>query len=183
MAFKLTATVRSMLPRQLVRKCEEIRFWKSWMRTGHYYDFDGLIEYSHPFEKFPLSMLWNILLQLNDSVQARYTVKRGSRNLKDIGNIIGVNSETMLNVFKDDPRCNVFNGTDKTIFPPLQEKNEIVWTYSNDACKSFPLRFRYKKTLRNIRTAFKNALFTDPLVITENVLLQWSVSLIVIFWF
>lgn len=104
------------------------------------------------------------MLQVNDTVQARYTVKRGNERLGDVGCVLSVNSERMLNIFKEDERCNVFNGTDKTLFPPIQKKHDTVWTYSNDACKSFPLRFKYMKKLFHINTAFKSALFTDPLV-------------------
>lgn len=117
----------------------------------------------HKFHLFILKQF-----QLNDSIQARYTVKRGANNIYDIGRVIAVNNERMLNVFKEDEKCNLYNGTDKSLFEPFQRKDKIIWAYAHDACKSFPLRFKYRKTIRHIKTAFKSAYFTDPLVKTLN---------------
>lgn len=109
------------------------------------------------------------MLQINDTA-TRYSVQRGSHGMDVLGNVVAVNSEKTLNIFKEDERCNVFNGTDKTIFPPVQKKKSVVWTYSNDACRSFPLRFKYMKKHRHLKLAYKSALFNDPLVKTNRVL-------------
>lgn len=144
-------------------------------------DFDGLIEYGNAINTIELSFYASLMLQVNDTVQARYTVKRGSGRLNDLGCVLSVNSERMLNVFKEDERCNVFNGTEKTLFPPMQKKHEVVWTYSNDACKSFPLRFKYMTKLRHINTAYKSALFTDPLVkIDSSTVILLPVCLVIL---
>lgn len=102
--------------------------------------------------------------QLNDSIQARYTVLRGVKNIHDVGRLLAVNDKPTLKVFKEDPKCNIINGTDKIFYPPLQKKLDIIWVYSHDACKSFPLRYQYKKTMRGASTAWKSINMSDPLV-------------------
>lgn len=103
-------------------------------------------------------------MQLNNSVQARYTLLRGNKNTDDIGRIIRVNDEPTQNIYKQHEKCNVINGTDKTFFPPFQHKRDTIWVYSHDACISFPLVYDETAFLRGARTAFKNLYPSDPLV-------------------
>ncbi|KAJ6635489.1 Sensory neuron membrane protein 1 [Pseudolycoriella hygida] len=99
--------------------------------------------------------------KLNNSIQARYTVMRGVQNIHDVGQITAVRGKPKLNVFKHDDKCNVINGTDKLFYPPFQKKNDVVWVYSDDACKSFPLRFQYEQSVRGMRTAWKSLNISD----------------------
>lgn len=107
---------------------------------------------------------WKIQFQLNNSIQARYTLLRGSKNAHDIGRIHAVNDLPTMKVYKQDDKCNVINGTDKLFFPPFQTKDDITWVYSDDACKSFPLRYKNMETLRGTKTAWKSLYLSDPLV-------------------
>lgn len=81
-----------------------------------------------------------------------------------MGRVVAVNGRPTLKVFKDDQKCNVINGTDKLFYPPFQKKRDIIWAYSDDACKSFPLRYQYTKWLRGAKTAWKSVHMADPLV-------------------
>lgn len=105
--------------------------------------------------------------QLNDSMQARYTVMRGGKNIRDLGRVTAIN-DGPLKVYKQNKKCNVINGTDFMYFPPFQRKEHILWGYSDAACKSFPLRYKYKKTVLGVRTTYKYMHLSDPLVGTLN---------------
>ncbi len=102
--------------------------------------------------------------QLNDTLQGRYTVLRGSRNVLDVGKVTAVNGEPILKVYKDDNRCNLINGTDKMYFAPFQQKNDILWIHDEGTCKSYPIRLKKMKTVRGVKTAYKIFDPTDPLV-------------------
>ncbi|KAJ6644521.1 Sensory neuron membrane protein 1 [Pseudolycoriella hygida] len=101
---------------------------------------------------------------INDTVQGRYTVLRGSKNIQDVGRVVAINGEPMLKVYKDNVKCNLINGTDKMFFPPFQQKQDILWVHAENACKSFPLRFKYMKRKRTISTAYKFVDLSDPLL-------------------
>ncbi|KAG4076310.1 hypothetical protein HA402_005753 [Bradysia odoriphaga] len=99
----------------------------------------------------------------NDSIQVRYTVMRGSKNVRNVGRVIAINDRP-LSVYKHDEKCNVINGTDTMTLPPFQYRDEILWIFSDAACKSFPLRFKYKTRVRGIKVTYKYLQFSDPLM-------------------
>lgn len=72
----------------------------------------------------------------------------------------------MLKAFKEDEKCNIVNGTDASMAHPFQRKDEILWFLAEEACRSFPLRFQHKKTIKYINTFLRTTHFTDPLVQT-----------------
>lgn len=88
---------------------------------------------------------------------------RGSKNVRNVGRVIFVNDQP-LNVYKHDKMCNVINGTDSMTLPPFQFREEVLWVYSDAACKSFPLRFKYRTRVRGIKVTYKYLRFSDPLV-------------------
>lgn len=89
---------------------------------------------------------------------------RGVKNIHDVGRLVNVNDEPKINIFKHDDKCNVINGTDKLYYPPFQKKDDLIWVYSDDACKSFPLRYKYMERVRGAKTAWKNLDIMDRLV-------------------
>lgn len=91
-------------------------------------------------------------------------MKRGRDNIHELSNSVAVDSKRTVKAFKDDERCNVIRGSDRTIFSPLQKKSEVIWIYSAKACKSFPLRYRHTKKLWNINSALKAPIFNDTLL-------------------
>lgn len=89
---------------------------------------------------------------------------RGSKNIRNVGRVVAVNEEPILKVYKEDERCNIINGTDTMYFPPFQRRDEVLWGFSDAACKSFPLRYKYKKTVLGVKTSYKYMHLSDPLV-------------------
>ncbi len=90
---------------------------------------------------------------------------RGVKNIQDVGRISTVNDRPTMNYYKEDQRCNVIDGTDKLFFPPFQTNNDVIQTYSHDACKMFPLRYAYATSTRGAKTTWKSLDMKDPLVL------------------
>lgn len=76
---------------------------------------------------------------------------RGKKNLSDIGRVVKVNDEEMLEVW-DDGSCNDFVGTDSTIFPPFMSAEEGLWNYQPAMCRSLRAVHRDKSKYAGIRT-------------------------------
>lgn len=112
---------------------------------------------------FHIGVYFKNIFQINETVPAIYTIMRGSKNIRDVGRVVAVNNEPILNIYMDE-KCNAINGTDSMYFPPFQRKDDVLWTYSPSACKSFPIFYKYKKTVRGVRTAYKALRFSDPMV-------------------
>lgn len=146
--------------------CAEMRrhrTLKTWTADQLRYRWFDKVFYDYfSFESFFIKEKYNF--QLNNTIQARYTLMRGSKNAHDIGRLVAVNDKPTMTVYKKDDKCNVINGTDKLFFPPFQRKEDIIWVYSHDACKSFPLRYSYMEKLRRMKTAWKTLYLSDPLV-------------------
>lgn len=63
------------------------------------------------------------------------------------------------------PKCNRVNGTDKTLFPSFQRKEDIIWVYSHEGCLSLPCRYGHQqKRIRGTKTYWKVISLDDPLV-------------------
>lgn len=162
----LTVTNTSFLAKQFVLNFVRQEPWKWSIRTNIVWDTSGLTGLCKKKGRKWINIDYFLInfLQLNGTVQARYTLLRGNKNTDDIGRIIRVNDEPTQNIYKQHEKCNVINGTDKTFFPPFQKKRDTIWVYSHDACISFPLVYAESTFLKGAWTAFKKLYLSDPLV-------------------
>lgn len=103
---------------------------------------------------------------MNDTIQARYTILRGNKNIKDVGKLVAINDLPLLKTYKDD-ECNFVRGTDKVLFSPFQKKYEPIWAYSHESCRPCVLRFSHKKFIKGIKTKFKELQLEDDSVSYE----------------
>lgn len=80
-----------------------------------------------------------------------------------MGRITAFNGKTEQEVFKDDlAHCNVINGSDKSVFPPFQDKNDVLWSFIPQACRSVTIRYHTeRKRIHGIKTYFKQGRFDD----------------------
>lgn len=99
---------------------------------------------------------------MNNSITARYTVIRGSKNVHEMGKVTLLNGESELAYFRDEKaHCNKINGTDRTIFPGRQTDEELVWLHIVEACRSVVTRCQGHKKISGIKTTFKDVNFQD----------------------
>ncbi|XP_063708646.1 sensory neuron membrane protein 1-like [Culicoides brevitarsis] len=93
----------------------------------------------------------------------RFTTKRGAKDPHDVGRITEFNGEPQLYKFSGElEACNKFNGSDRTMFPAFQTKDELVWAFVFDACRSVVGRYKKKQWMKGIKAYYKEYNFLDP---------------------
>ncbi|XP_031830913.2 sensory neuron membrane protein 1 isoform X2 [Nomia melanderi] len=105
--------------------------------------------------------LFSLFGKKNGSVDpATIRVLRGIKNYRDTGRVIEFNGEPMLSIWADD-RCNQFNGTDSTIFPPLMTEQDDIVSFSPEICRSLSAPFQYKSKVKGVNTYHYEGNFGD----------------------
>jgi len=66
-------------------------------------------------------------------------VKRGIRNIKELGQVVQFNGEDALNVWSGD-KCNKLSGSDSTIFPPFLTPQDNVAAFTSEICRCVPAK-------------------------------------------
>lgn len=90
----------------------------------------------------------------------RFTVLRGSKNIRDLGRVLKFNDETEMDVWFGD-ECNEYRGTDSTIFPPFTKTGGDIWAYEPQLCRSMPCIYQYPSKYSGIKTSFYSLDFGD----------------------
>nr|Q9GPH7.1 RecName: Full=Sensory neuron membrane protein 1; Short=SNMP1-Msex [Manduca sexta]AAG49366.1 sensory neuron membrane protein 1 [Manduca sexta] len=87
----------------------------------------------------------------NHTVDSRVvTVKRGIKNVMDVGQVVAMDGAPQLEIWND--HCNEYQGTDGTIFPPFLTQKDRLQSYSADLCRSFKPWFQKTTYYRGIKT-------------------------------
>ncbi|XP_026669914.1 sensory neuron membrane protein 1 isoform X2 [Ceratina calcarata] len=90
----------------------------------------------------------------------RIRVLRGIKNYKDLGRVIEFDGKPALTIWAGD-KCNTFNGTDSTIFPPLIQEGDDIVSFSPDVCRSLAAQFAHKNKVKGVNTYHYTANFGD----------------------
>jgi hypothetical protein len=61
-------------------------------------------------------------------------VKRGIKNIKDLGQVVQFKGENALNIWSGD-KCNNLTGSDSTIFPPFLTPQDPVAAFTPEICR------------------------------------------------
>jgi hypothetical protein len=80
-----------------------------------------------------------VLLQRNGTIDPHVvTVKRGIKNVMDVGKVIAIDGKTEQDIWTGT--CNEFQGTDGTVFPPFLTEKDNLESFSTDLCRFGLLR-------------------------------------------
>jgi hypothetical protein len=89
-------------------------------------------------------------------------VKRGIKNVKELGQVVQFKGENALTVWSGD-KCNNLTGSDSTIFPPFLTPQDPVAAFTPELCrcvsaKKFVAVVRAVIKVSNILTALSSFL-------------------------
>lgn len=96
----------------------------------------------------------------NATDAGRWVVYRGVKNVGDLGRIVSYNGETEMDIYDGD-ECNQFIGTDSTIFPPFLTKQDRLWAWSPEICRSMGATYGGKSKYAGMPMSFFELDFGD----------------------
>ncbi|XP_063708641.1 sensory neuron membrane protein 1-like [Culicoides brevitarsis] len=85
----------------------------------------------------------------NGTSTGRFTVYRGMKNISDTGRMVAFNGETENDVFNGD-ECNELRGTDALFFPPFLKRDDTIWAFSAQSCRSFGFRYKEDSSYKGV---------------------------------
>ncbi|CAH0726868.1 unnamed protein product, partial [Brenthis ino] len=78
------------------------------------------------------------------------TVRRGIKNVMDVGKVVAIDGKMEQEIWKD--KCNEFEGTDGTVFPPFLTEFDNLESFSGDLCRTFKPWYQKKTSYKGIKT-------------------------------
>lgn len=90
----------------------------------------------------------------------RFKALRGVKNVHDMGRVVEFNGDTEMDTWDGD-LCNQFKGTDSTIFPPFLTREEGIWAFAPDLCRSLGTEYVGKSRYMGIKLDHFSINFPD----------------------
>ncbi|XP_055695891.1 sensory neuron membrane protein 1 isoform X1 [Lutzomyia longipalpis] len=106
------------------------------------------------------TFMFSIFGPKNATPTKTFTVYRGMKNIHDLGRVVKYDGEDEMDLY-DDENCNQFRGTEGTIFPPFMTKDQGVWAYAPDMCRSLPATYERPSSYAGIKTSRFTLSFGD----------------------
>ncbi|XP_054447784.1 lysosome membrane protein 2 [Pteronotus mesoamericanus] len=100
---------------------------------------DELLALIHPFRP-DISPYFGLYYGRNETNDGDYVFLTGEDNYLNFSKILEWNGKTSLDWWATD-KCNMINGTDGDTFHPLITKNEILYVFPSDFCRSLYITF------------------------------------------
>ncbi|KAL1122696.1 hypothetical protein AAG570_003023 [Ranatra chinensis] len=107
----------------------------------------------------------------NYSLEGRYRIYRGRKDIKKLGLIKRFRNSTRLKEWPVDSSCARILGTDSTIFPPFADSSQRVYIFISDICLSVFAEYDSRgsdKGLPILRFTGSYKNFADPTEVPEN---------------
>ncbi|OXA43788.1 lysosome membrane protein 2 [Folsomia candida] len=91
-------------------------------------------------ENFFPDALVGVLVGRNNSHEGLYEVYSGIKDSTRLGEIASFNGHRHLSAWPREP-CNMINGSDGSVLPPLLTKDSVLRGFHHDVCRSFYITF------------------------------------------
>ncbi|KAM4810063.1 lysosome membrane protein 2 [Rhinophrynus dorsalis] len=109
---------------------------------------DVLLSYVHAFKK-EISDTFGLFYKMNTTDDGEYLFLSGSRNYMEFTQIAEWRGQKKLDWWTSDT-CNMINGTDGTSFHPLINKDDTIYIFSSDLCRSLYAVYERSESIKNI---------------------------------
>ncbi|XP_029300865.1 lysosome membrane protein 2c [Cottoperca gobio] len=96
-----------------------------------------------------LDVVFGLFYKSNASNDGEYVFFTGQQNYKDFARVDTWNSESKMNWWTSD-ECNMINGTNGASFHPVITKNEMLYMFSSDLCRSLYALYEEDVTVKGI---------------------------------
>ncbi|XP_042365245.1 LOW QUALITY PROTEIN: lysosome membrane protein 2-like [Plectropomus leopardus] len=96
-----------------------------------------------------LDSVFGLFYKSNASNDGEYVFYTGQQNYKDFARVDTWKGESMLNWWTSD-ECNMINGTNGASFHPVITKNETLYMFSSDLCRSLYALYEEDVTVKGI---------------------------------
>ncbi|XP_053600592.1 sensory neuron membrane protein 2 [Plodia interpunctella] len=95
---------------------------------------------------------FSMFSHLNRTASGPYDMVRGTEDIKELGHIVAFKDKTRMSAWGNDPYCGRLNGSDGSIFPPIDEKNvpQRLYTFQPDICRSIYISLVEKTSIFNM---------------------------------
>lgn len=69
-----------------------------------------------------------------------------------MGELIEYDGDVEMNIYDGD-ECNKWKGTDGLIFPPFMKRDEPIWAFAPELCRSFAIKYEKESNYEGVETA------------------------------
>ncbi|KAM5194692.1 lysosome membrane protein 2 [Mantella aurantiaca] len=111
-----------------------------------------------------INEMFGLFYNMNTTNDGRYVFLSGSKEYMDFTRIVEWNNQRKLSWWTSES-CNMINGTDGTTFHPLIDKDDILYMFSSDLCRSLYAIYDSTKSVKKV-SAFR---FVPPAKIFANI--------------
>jgi hypothetical protein len=109
---------------------------------------DPLLEIAKIFKpNLVKSSIFSMLNGKNGTLYQNFTMMTGISNISDVGRLVSWNNNEKLDYWYS-PYANLINGSDSTTFPPYRKRDQRVYAYNSDMCRSYYLEY-FKDDVHN----------------------------------